>query len=322
MPTFSIIIPTSRIGGLDVLFDGLINQSCYDFELILIDNLLEYRKELLDGYVKTLPFKLKYSKPFGEIQFPYANYTGSINTGIHLSEGKYILISADYVWFSKYEIENRILAHNEINDYRAAIFGNYIKYQLPTLCSNLWSKIYAPLKQPSSVNKIPIYEEQQEKACLDYIEDLNKGLFQQHMFSIFDTPFSEIQINKQPTTHIGYTDYPNEPKQMINLYTLSLKNDSFSRQLLLEANGLNEEFNGGHGMEDVELTSRLKNKHKTKFYWFPHSIAHIIDITKFIYCRLHKKQYLQNNELYQQYSKNLCSNYEVNNWNIETGLPK
>src|ERR1700685_2675940 len=144
MTTISIIVPTNRIGGLDVLFDGLAHQSFKDFELILIDNILQYRADLLIEQEKKLPFKFKYSKAYGNIQFPYANYTGSINTGIHLAESKYILILADYMFLSEFELENRVKMHEDLNDYKAVIHGNYITHKMPKLHAHLQGRIYAP----------------------------------------------------------------------------------------------------------------------------------------------------------------------------------
>ena len=39
MPYLSIVVPTMRVGGLNILFDALAAQRFTDFELVLVDGL-------------------------------------------------------------------------------------------------------------------------------------------------------------------------------------------------------------------------------------------------------------------------------------------
>jgi len=58
------------------------------------------------------------------------------------------------------------------------------------------------------------------------------------------------------------TDIPEEVFQDL----CCLKNDSFKREFLLEANGMEELLDGSHGFQDTELSRRLKKLYNGKFY--------------------------------------------------------
>jgi glycosyltransferase involved in cell wall biosynthesis len=51
-PYISIIMPTMRIGGLGVVFDSLEKQEFRDFELVIADNIYEYRKDIVKEKAK------------------------------------------------------------------------------------------------------------------------------------------------------------------------------------------------------------------------------------------------------------------------------
>ena len=63
MPKISVIVPTNRIGGLDILFESLKRQSFQDFELILADAIYQYRKNIVAETVRQYGFPVKHIEP-------------------------------------------------------------------------------------------------------------------------------------------------------------------------------------------------------------------------------------------------------------------
>jgi hypothetical protein len=59
MPDISIVMPTNRVGGLDLLFKSLENQTFKNFELVLVDSLYKHRKDLVSEKAKQYSFKVR-----------------------------------------------------------------------------------------------------------------------------------------------------------------------------------------------------------------------------------------------------------------------
>lgn len=110
MVRVSIILPTFRMGGLDLTKHSLLAQSFKDFELILVDELYSQRKDEVSEYFKGI--NLKHIPPF-RINNYFSSAT-SRNTGISCAEGELIIFTNDYTWFSPDSIERHWDAYNKL----------------------------------------------------------------------------------------------------------------------------------------------------------------------------------------------------------------
>jgi len=96
-PKISVIYPTCRIGGVDILVDAMENQSFKDFEVILVDELYDFRKGMVDDYAKKHGVNIRHVKPkhLKGVPFQLAN---NMNTGLLWAEGELIVVLEDYMW--------------------------------------------------------------------------------------------------------------------------------------------------------------------------------------------------------------------------------
>lgn len=101
MVKISLIIPTYRPGGIDVLLGSLKNQTMRDYELILVDDLYGWRQREVKEYAETLNVPLihvpglpnkRTDKPFG--------LATAWNIGLRHAEGDYIMVGQDFLWLN------------------------------------------------------------------------------------------------------------------------------------------------------------------------------------------------------------------------------
>ena len=120
----SIIYVTKRPGGYDILFNCLREQTYQNYELIIVDDVLDERKEKLLSYAKEKGIKLKIAtkskrKTFEDTKFGIAN---ALNTGYILSKGKYVLTIMDYAWMPKTLLESIKNFYSERNEFNLLSF--------------------------------------------------------------------------------------------------------------------------------------------------------------------------------------------------------
>ena len=123
----SIVYVTKRPGGYDILFNSLKQQTYQNYELIIVDDVLDERKDKIFKYAKELNIKLKIAtkskeKTFKDTKFGIAN---ALNTGYILTEGQLVLTLMDYAWipkgllqsiynfYSQFKNRNNLLAFRE-----------------------------------------------------------------------------------------------------------------------------------------------------------------------------------------------------------------
>lgn len=120
----SIIYVTKRPGGYDILFNCLREQTYQNYELIIVDDVLDERKDKLLSYAKEKGIKLKIAtkskrKTFEDTKFGIAN---ALNTGYILSKGKYVLTIMDYAWMPKTLLESIKNFYSERNEFNLLSF--------------------------------------------------------------------------------------------------------------------------------------------------------------------------------------------------------
>ena len=315
-PIISVVVPTSRPGGLDVVCNGLLKQTLppNDFELIFVDNLYEWRKEFVEDLTNRLPFSLKHHKPLGQWQFPVANYASSANTGIHFAQGKYILFLADYTFLESSHLEDRVKQHRKLNN-QSAIFGNYTISTLPPVAiqKNYIERTLIPVDAADTVNN---KEREQREAVKIFCQDLYSGVFDNFKYSVFEEEFAG-NFEGLEVYHTGY-DYPQgDGTYMGGLFATSIKNDSFCRDGLLFLNGFSEVYCGGHGYEDASMAFRWQSIGGV-FFWEPNSVAKLLGIKTKFNCRVCLRSFVDNSNAYAHETKKGQFN---NEWDLITGIP-
>lgn len=261
MPKLSVIMPTNRTGGLDIVCSSLEKQGFRDFELIVSDCLYKYRKNIVAEKSKQYSFRIKHVEPFSNI-FPISAFCHTANTAITYASGEIVLMITDYTWLPP----NCLQIHNDFHEQNKNTM---------LLCPHQYTTL------PQLNKNCKLYNNENIK---QYINDLNYGLCDDIMWSIFDNDFNgdASTLSIDPIT--GWADPKlgaDEKKHNFGLYNsicmyFNGKNESMPLQPLLNANGWDESMDGTHCYQDTELSMRLEHK-GLKFDLMPRNVVYIIN---------------------------------------------
>lgn len=250
MPLVSVILPTMKIGGLDVVCSGLQGQTFRDFELIICDGIHKYRNPLIQGHIKNYNFPIKHIEPIGNYSFPLTNRSRYYNTALIYAEGEIVLFIDDFTWLPPNCIETHVKLHNQ----NTGVMCPYTYVEFPTIN----------------------YQFQ------NYLNDLNEGNLNHLMWSIFKTQFVEsTEFNELKPSHdlTGIDPKLSMPSGFIPASMFFSKNESCSLESILSVNGYDEEFISPY--RDIELSERLSVKIGMKWINEPSVQAKIINFGHF-----------------------------------------
>lgn len=226
-PFISVIVPTMRVGGLDILFESLRQQSFKDFELVLADGLFEYRHELVAAKSVEYGLSVTHLEPFDN-PFPTTAYCRYANTAISRAKGDILLFVVDYTWLPRGLIE----AHANFHAKHNRSFGlmcPHDYYELPAISDKF---------KPYGTADIERYR-----------TDIQYGKLEDMMWSITSDPFMPEQITTQDLPDYSGAD----PKLREDIHKIPFgdrpsyfhcKNESVARAAVLEANGFDESMDG------------------------------------------------------------------------------
>lgn len=97
----SVVVPTNRVGGFDLTFSALSNQTldCNEWELVLVDDFRD-RETLAFEYAKKFGVKnLKYLRSKPNYWRSNRLIGNARNTALCHAEGKIVVFVDDYIWF-------------------------------------------------------------------------------------------------------------------------------------------------------------------------------------------------------------------------------
>jgi glycosyltransferase involved in cell wall biosynthesis len=246
----SIIVPTNRLGGIDLLFDSLARQTERDFELILVDNIKPWRTVLAPGG-HLLTFQASHIEP-RENSFPLVQYCRTVNTGIAHARGETILLLCDYSWCHPRMVETHL---DEQSKHPGPLHLDYNYSALPELKPD-FPLIYNQSGYDPTVDPIE-YSRVLNESTDRYVEDLKAGKLDPFMWSIFAEPLSEESVSELEVTH---QHRPCSTRKPDDWNWCSFKNESFPTELFLELNGLDEEYDASHCYQDQEFSYRLRER--------------------------------------------------------------
>src|ERR1700722_1757043 len=237
-PKISIVMPTNRTGGFDIICSSLAKQTFQDFELIVSDCLYDYRENIIDKKSKQYSFPIIHVKPFSNI-FPISAFCHTANTAITYASGEIVLMITDYTWLPANCLQIHYDFHTQNKNTMLLCPHQYTV--LPLLNKNC--KLYG------------------REDIKQYINDINYGVCNDLMWSIFEKEF-EIDANTLAVDPImGWADpklQANKYKHNFGLYNsicmyFNGKNESMPLQPLVDVNGWDEHMDGTHCFQDTEL---------------------------------------------------------------------
>jgi glycosyltransferase involved in cell wall biosynthesis len=230
-PYLSVIVPTMRLGGLDVLRHGLAGQTFRDFELVLSDGLYDWRKV----HERVHPeFPTQHVRPRGH-RFPRNEYCRVMNEALVAAGGEVALLLSDYTWLPPDALE-RHAAHHLEHGPRAGLMGFHSYRAMP--------KLHPDFR--------PYREDEIER----YVGDVATRRF---LWSVFDKPYDfdarELALDGYATDE--KSRMPAGPVAQAYMYC---KNESIRLEHLLDLNGFDEDLDGSHGYQDSDIADRLVQK--------------------------------------------------------------
>lgn len=261
MPYLSIIIPTMRVGGLDVLFDSLAAQTFTDFELVLVDGIFEKRRDLVqrearDRFLCVRHVGLRPSP------FPNCAFCAYANSGIVASSGDVLLFMVDYSRLPPDLLAKHAAFHRADTTGHKGLMGPHQ---------------YAGLDVDP---RFPKYDNQDKHAIDLYTGDLLVGILDPFLWSIgkaADAP-------SRPHLADGGASVPADADPKLRLPAGAIgpeffhaKNESVRRERVIEINGWDVDLDGAHLYQDSDFSDRLAVKAGVQWELDPTAIVDIVN---------------------------------------------
>lgn len=239
-PDISIVMPTMRIGGLDIIFESLKYQTFKNFEFIISDSIYKYRKDIVAEKTKQYSFAVKHVEPTKNT-FPIGHFCNAENTGLVNASSNIVLMITDYTYLQPTCIEQHIAFHNEYTADNRGYMGSHQYKSLPTLHADF----------------IQYTNEDTDK----YVSDLAANKFSNVMWSIFDSDFIQ-DPEALPLDSMGNADtklfMPYHHNADQNLF--NGKNESVKTEAALSINGWDEDLDGTTPYQDNVFSDMLVRK--------------------------------------------------------------
>lgn len=297
-PYISIIMPMIRPGGLDLVFSSLENQIFKNFELILVDELYDYRKDIIKEKAKQYSIRYKHL-PSIINKLPIHSQGHALNSGIVNSSGDVILLTSDYRYFMPDMIKKHAEFHMSMPDNFG--LGGASKFVYP----------------PTLKSGLPEYGDNHEQ----YLEAIKNNKYQDYMWSLYENEFDKNTPNpsnliEHDRLTLGYdpkADIP--PYGEVNPLHIFLQNDSVKTKIVLAANGINEAMDSFHGPIDQEFSHRLRSMFNFKFLGDNTGITYRLTGGGKIIGKLKLTE--KRDDLYSVFEKYRDGSKDpVNNWNL------
>ena len=236
MPKISVVIGTSRPGGIDVTLKGMADQTYDDFEIIFVDGRYHQRHREVLKLAKEMGIKVPfYHVPNHRYNDIWPVNCGGYNTGFMLSEGEIVIMLLDYAYTPPGWIENHLKYH----DRKMLVMAPHVYLGMPEV-------VTLDGARPAQF----LFAEPQTTVDNILRQKAN---------------FTEISIFKSMFEPSWIADLPqpsdNDPKLNvvgpIDHSYMHTKNDSFPLETVLDINGMDENYDRGRGPGDTEFGYRL-----------------------------------------------------------------
>jgi ubiquinone/menaquinone biosynthesis C-methylase UbiE/glycosyltransferase involved in cell wall biosynthesis len=221
MVKITLIVPTYREGGMDRLFGSLKNQTVKDYELILVDQLYEWRKREVAEYADRLNIPLVHipEKPkpkehvFGE--------SNAWNTGLLWAEGDYVMFGQDFIWLEPDCFERHLKIQKPEGRITVGYMPHYVSWPLKDLKGKITVFDQIHEERPQLL-ELPDRRFHSLEAAPDLGEDYARLRFHYHL--------------------VHHSIFPN--------VTIPL-------HALIQLNGFDERLDIGHGFQDDLVVFKL-----------------------------------------------------------------
>jgi glycosyltransferase involved in cell wall biosynthesis len=279
MPKVSVVVPTMRIGGFDVLCNSLVSQTYKDFELVIADSLYKFRRNLVAERLTKLPFKVVHAEVSGS-RFPINEFCRVANTGLMGASGELVVFVVDYTWLNPTCLAKHVKFHVEHSGF--GYLGVHRYRHLPAVALT------------PSYGQVTVYDDTLSDR---YAQNLEAGLHKESMWSIFEKELKQIDdlaVDQSLRDHkfnqrSGNTDYRG----------FFAKNDSFKLADVMSVGGWDEDLDGSHGYQDYALSSKLDTLLGVKWYQDTSNINEIVNPRSVLPCGKRIRSFDSNKQIWE-----------------------
>jgi len=324
-PKVSVLDLTNRVGGMDILFESLKHQSFQDFELIIVDALYEYRKEIVAEKAKEYNFTVKHIPPINQT-FPVSNYNNSMNTGILAAEGEVLYFTCDYAILPPDILQKHYNFHAQTpRNYVLLLPINDCPVKLEVVSEKFpKDRQYGIRSRKDPVQLCVVPEADYMSAHNEwsdrYAKDLADGLLNDVLWTIFEKPYVYNQDINELADYITVDNKFNNCSATEATPAFQdfccVKNDSFKLDFLMEANGFDEQMDQTHGYFDTELARRLFRCHNAQFFAMNSGHVSVINTRWFLQPRKSIRGYKNLDIINQKYMREQPLTREIDPDNV------
>lgn len=260
-PYISVCVPTMRVGGLDVLFQGLAGQTFRDFEVVIADGVGACRDGVCEAFTNMMAFQSTGRWAATKVPVPEPNpfpvnaFCKYANTALDAAQGEVIVFLTDYTWLPP----DCLAKHAEFHQSRGPEHGLMCPHQY----------VACPPLHP----EFPSYKPGSNDDTERYAEDVLSGRLAKFGWSIFAEPFDQDPRHMPPCPNQGQAD----PKLglwpgAVDKYMFHGKNESCKAEVAKRVRW-NEELDGTHGWQDSDMADALN----LSWTLDPSNVAYIVN---------------------------------------------
>jgi hypothetical protein len=293
----SVLCPTMRVGGIDVLLHGLSKQTHRDFELVLSDALWGYRHDLVQQEAERFGVHVVHVEPRG-LRFPVCTYCRHMNEAIVHATGDLALLIVDYTWLAPDTLARHVAHHN--GKPRAGLMGPHRYAALPAIKPIVSHYGHSPSETER------------------YANDVRSRALDSMMLSIFLSFEGDPRLFPDAddiTDGVRHRDPKfSEPAGPIHPFMLHCRNESVRLEHLIEINGFDEDLDGTHGWQDSDIADRLTIKVGVEWQHDPSLVTHIVNPRPVFPFGLRERPNHTNEAIWRR--KQAMGYPAVNSWNL------
>jgi hypothetical protein len=226
----SVVVVTARVGCFDVLVNSFLAQTMPqgEFEVIIVDSLYEERKQFVKD---KLPFNFIHVGLEGNREHYDACYAN--NTGFRMCRGELVVPFSDCNWASSTSLEDHW-----------RIYKNYPGYSMMGYCDRF---PIPRIKQPTEVDGQLVHEMQ--NVAWSIFQHEFSELFASMYFTVTEPTYRERRGGLGVDFKDGLKVVPGD------VFYISL-NESVPLQVIKDIGGLDEAYDGGYGISDIDFGLR------------------------------------------------------------------
>lgn len=237
-PTVSVLVMLSRPGGVDVTMKAMADQSFKDFELVLVDNRYERRRDQIAAEAARFGIRTIHA-PEHRRNGKWIVACAAFNTAIALARGKYVIMLHDFTYAPRGWIESH-LVHLE-GHFKRMTVGHHANVDLPD--------VVMPTEDNLATDRGVLAPD----ATFDNFGPAHEISFFKRGY--FDASWLPMPIGEKQWQPVFPELYRRGVKPGPGWVTLC--NDGFHREFLWEIGGVDERYDFGRGPFDIDISARL-----------------------------------------------------------------